>query len=64
MIRFIIKRRSLDQHIDLKTEDFYTVDCDVPELEAALSRGGHGTYGFEVHDLIGVEILSKGDGHE
>ncbi|MCP1117008.1 hypothetical protein [Robbsia andropogonis] len=64
MIRFIIKRRSFDQHIDLNTETFYTVDCDVPELEAVLSRGGHGPSGFEMHDLFGVEILSKGDGHE
>jgi hypothetical protein len=30
MIRFIIKRRFCDSHIDMDTETFYTIDCDFP----------------------------------
>lgn len=57
MIRFILKRRSYDGHIDMRDEALYTIDCDVPALEGALSNGGHGPYGFTVHELIGAELI-------
>lgn len=57
MIRFIIKRRSYDGHIDMRDEALYTVDCDVPELEAKLRNGGHGPYGFTINELMGAELL-------
>jgi len=57
MIRFIIKRKSGDATINLNTEDMYTIDCNVPELEEALTSGGVSQYGYEKHELKGVEIL-------
>lgn len=59
MIRFILKRRSYDGHIDLREERFYTIDCEVPSLEGALGNGGHGPYGFTIHELIGAELLTE-----
>ncbi len=58
MIRFIIKRRSYDGHIDMRDEALYTVDCEVPTLEGALGNGGHGPYGYTIHELVGVELLA------
>jgi hypothetical protein len=58
MIRFIVKR-TLKDFDDLgPTESFYTIDVDVPELEAALKRGGcdpvKGLYDY--HEFVGIEI--------
>ena len=58
MIRFILKRRFVDTHIDMgEIETFLTVDADVPELEALLSSGGHGNGGFDFTGLVGCEVL-------
>jgi hypothetical protein len=62
MIRFILKRRSYDGHIDLRQEALYTIDCDVPALEGTLRNGGHGPYGFTIHELVGVELLDAAKG--
>jgi hypothetical protein len=59
VIRFIIRRREHDFNIDLKTERFYTIDADVPELESALQRGGFGEMGYESHDFVGVEVIDR-----
>jgi hypothetical protein len=59
MIRFIIKRRSYDAHIDMHSEALYTVDCDAPQLEGALGNGGSGPSGFTIHELIGAELLTQ-----
>lgn len=56
MIRFIVKRRSYDAHIDLREEALYTIDCDVPDLESALSNGGFGNAGYTIHELVGAEL--------
>jgi hypothetical protein len=58
MLRFIIQNQRQDNHIGLGLTDYYTLDIDVPELEAALTRGGHGEMGFDLHSLMGVEILA------
>lgn len=58
MIRFILRRRSYDGHIDMRDEAYYTIDCAVPALEGALGNGGHGPYGFTIHELVGVELLT------
>jgi hypothetical protein len=57
MIRFIIKHRFQDNYSGATGESFQTILLDVPELEAALKRGGHGPSGFERYDLAGVEIV-------
>lgn len=33
MIRFIIKRHTVDLNEGSNNEDYYTIDADVPELE-------------------------------
>ena len=59
MIRFILTRRFSDTHIDMgEIKTFITVDADVPELEAMLSRGGYGNAGFEFISVTGCEVLS------
>ena len=58
MLRFIIQNQREDKHIGLGLTDYYTLDIDVPELEDALTRGGHGEMGFDLHSLMGVEILT------
>ena len=58
MIRFILKRRFVDMHIDMgEIETFLTVDADVPQLEALLTSGGHGNAGFDFVGLVGCEVL-------
>lgn len=57
MIRFIIKRHTVDLNEGSNNEDYYTIDADVPELEACLRRGGSGEMGFERHRLIGCEVI-------
>lgn len=59
MIRFILKRRSYEGHIDMRDEALYTIDCDVPALEGALGNGGFGPHGYTIHELIGAELLPK-----
>ena len=56
MLRIIIERHEQDNNSGVDRKDYYTLDLDIPELEAALTRGGHGEMGFETHRLIGVEV--------
>lgn len=59
MIRIVLKRTILDtmfeQYPDAKTS-IETIDIDATEVEAALRRGGHGQYGYDYTQLIGVEL--------
>ena len=57
MLRFILERSETDANIGLVSRGHYTIDVDVPEIEAALQRGGRGEAGFEFHELVGVEVL-------
>lgn len=58
MIRFIIKKREYNAHSGAAWEEFYTIDQAVNELEDALTDGGHGgESGYQIHELIGVEII-------
>jgi len=57
VIRFIIKRH-MDNGRTVGTSTFETFDVDVPELEAALTGGGHDHAGsYDVRELVGVEVL-------
>ncbi len=63
MIRFIIKRH-MDNGRTVGTSTFETFVLDVPELEAALSGGGHDNGGsYDIRELVGVEVLPR-DIHE
>lgn len=58
MLRFIIQNQFQDQNVDADCwVAHYTLDADVPELEAALTRGGYSETGFDRHRLLGVEVL-------
>lgn len=57
MLRFIIRRRCKDAHTGLDSEQFETIDINVPALEHVLMAGGHGAEGFDIRELVGVEIL-------
>jgi len=57
MLRFIVRRTECDMnaggHLN---ESYQTLDLEVPELEDRLTCGGRGPMGFEVFDLVGVEV--------
>jgi len=40
-------------------ETFYHIDDDVNDLEKALCAGGHSEDQYEIHNLIGVEVIKK-----
>jgi hypothetical protein len=57
MIRFIIKRH-MDNGRTVGTATFETFDVDVPDLERALTGGGHDHAGsYDLRELVGVEVL-------
>lgn len=56
MLRFIIKNKKKTRSGAL-CEHFYTIDLDIPELEKALDSGGLSETEYEVHSLVGVEIV-------
>jgi len=59
VIRFIIKRH-MDNCRTVGTSTFETFDVDVPELEAALTGGGHDHGGsYDVRELVGVEVIQS-----
>jgi hypothetical protein len=58
MIRFILKRHLYDNHSRMESEEFRTIDIDVPELQKILLSGGFGLEGHDRTELVGVEIRS------
>lgn len=59
MLRFIIERHEMVYDAGLDRRDFYTIDLEIPELEAAIKRGGQGPGGFESHRLLGAELRGE-----
>ena len=57
MIRFVIRRKVLDRHSGLESERLETLDCECPELQSALMRGGYGMNEYDHSSLVGVELL-------
>ena len=57
MIRFILIKEAGDENIGYRGHDYYTIDCEVPELEQALVRGGKSESAYETHSLIACEVL-------
>jgi hypothetical protein len=57
MIRFVIRRKILDRHSGLESERLETIDCECPELQSALMRGGYGMNEYDYSQLVGVELL-------
>ena len=62
MIRFIMQRCRMDRNTGLKTEQFFTFDANVPELEAELTHGGTGPDGYDIAVLQGAIVLPEAHG--
>lgn len=61
MLRFIVQRHEVDCGPCFERRDFFTLDIEVPQLEAMLRRGGKGEMGFDSWTLQGVEIMEVPD---
>ena len=57
MLRFILKRDTFYEVNQMRNAGHYTIDVDVPELEAKLTSGGFGESGFDRTSLVAVEVL-------
>ena len=56
MIRFILKRKYHNEYNDMRSSHHETILCDVPELEAAMCRGGSSENGYDVTEFVGMSI--------
>ena len=56
MVRFILKRKYHDEYSGMQAFHHETILCDVPELQAAMCRGGHSENGYDVTEFVGVSI--------
>jgi hypothetical protein len=61
-LRFIIKQRT-DNSYDAVASCLRTIDIEAPALEAILAGGGQGIGGpgYDIRELVGVEILPPKD---
>lgn len=59
MLRFILKRETFYEINQMRCAGHFTVDIDVPELESLLTSGGLGESGFDVTELVAVEVLTS-----
>lgn len=58
MIRFIMLKD--EKGISgAESQNWYTIDAEVPELEAALTRGGYAEDRWEIHKMVGAEVKDK-----
>ncbi len=58
MLRFILKKKERRSHGG-KTEVFYTINVENLNLEKALTAGGHSEDEYEIHELVGVEVVDS-----
>lgn len=61
MLRAIFRRRRLDAASGAETNQLFSFRVDVPSIEQELRRGGYGPAGFDIVELVGVEIESQED---
>lgn len=57
MVRFIFKTKWRDGYSGAEGEGLSTLDLDVPALQEVLTKGGYSEHSYEMHQLIGVEVL-------
>ncbi|MBM3299185.1 MAG: hypothetical protein FJY85_04445 [Deltaproteobacteria bacterium] len=65
MLRAILKRKQADMISGAQWERLYTFDFDSPELERELQSGGRGDTGYDLTELVGIEMLhsiTEGEG--
>jgi hypothetical protein len=57
MLRFIIRSKYKDRCNGVECERLTTIDGEVPQLESILRGGGFAEDGYELYELVGVEVL-------
>ncbi|MDZ4851725.1 MAG: hypothetical protein SGI77_20755 [Pirellulaceae bacterium] len=61
MLRAVLRKKTRDAHSGYETDCLYTIDFSESRIESELSRGGCGESGYEVVELVGVELIAKPD---
>lgn len=61
MIRFILKRKHRDNISGAEWTEMETFESHFSPLQAALQRGGMGQDGYDLTELVGVEIVGAVD---
>ncbi len=61
MIRFLMVRKQMDSCTGVAWSSFYTIDEDTEALERDLQSGGRGENGYDLTELLGVEIIRQPD---
>jgi hypothetical protein len=56
MVRFILKRKYYNEHSGMQLFHHETILCDVPELQAAMERGGHSENGYDITEFVGMAV--------
>ena len=59
MIRFIVRRKRKDDPFSAGYESLETFIADVPILQEALLRGGTSQDGYDLTELVGVEVVTS-----
>jgi hypothetical protein len=57
MLRAILRQRVKDGANGAVSESLHTIDFDNYELEEALTAGGCNETGYDITELMGVEII-------
>lgn len=59
MLRAVICEKSKDQCNGAEYERLITLDFDCPALEEALRSGGMSEGGYQIPQLVGIEVLPQ-----
>ena len=59
MLRYIMKCKWGDTTSGSSGLNYYTIDGDAESVEKKLKDGGCGESGFEIHELVGVEVIDS-----
>jgi hypothetical protein len=58
VIRFILKRKHKSDPYAAGTECYETIVAEVPNLEQVMQRGGVSQNGWDITELVGIEIIT------
>jgi hypothetical protein len=61
MLRFILKNTVHNESLEFHSSRLVTVDVECPEIEKRLTDGGCGPDGYDMTELVGVEVLPYED---
>jgi hypothetical protein len=52
-----MKRKFMSPHNNLQFEQIFTIDGDQEEVARKLSGGGYSGDGYDINELLGVEVI-------